>query len=307
MQIAKKFNLTVTGEIPQYFKVAFDHFFDAINTIDRFEDSKTIKAMNEGLLQGIHINPKGTAKFFPFIKNGIVHFSSRFMYYLYTFSFSLYLLTEHVMRRELDGNWDGKPDNSNEVRWSNLYLEHARKVRDGMNSWDETLINPESKLIASKDVNVIFAMALTFIYLHEVSHLLLHHDPDMDANSMLLAEKDADLEALQVFFRDISDVSIMRNRAIAISILQASSLFSITDPKRLKSQTHPDTDVRLANIIDFIVIEDLKADYYIKTIVGIGINLFCAENRIVIDTREFETAKDHYDYLLDLIATKKDE
>lgn len=299
-------SLAVDGQIPDGFKAAFNSFFYSINVIDKYEDSNSRRAINEGKLKGIALVNDGKSKFFPYVSEGIIYISHRFMYYLYSYAFSLYLFTEHVMRREIEGSWNGFLDSSDEAKWACLYLDEAKKHRDSVSSWDNSLMKPESNFIAPRDVNAIFGMALCFIYLHEVSHLLLSHNPDMDTDSKILAEKDADLNALRVFFSGIVETSIKRNRAISVGILLCGSLFSVTNPKYLKSKLHPDKDVRLANILDYIEINDLEADYYLKTIVGIGINLFCRENRITIKTKVFDTAKEHYEHLLGVIGEIKE-
>jgi len=299
-------DLKISSDLPEIFKPAIDTFIESIQAIDRYQDSLTLKLVKGGLLSEIRISNNPTDKFYPHVKNGVVFVPSRFVFFLYSYSFYIYLTTEHVMIRELEKTWDGYLRDSQEVRWSFEFFEQYKRNRDGDTNWNNNLINPSTNCIASRDVNVLFSMALVFIYLHEISHIYLSHNGEMQDEAKIEAEKDADQNALKIFFAETDEINTKKYRSIALGSVQGASINSISTISRLISRDHPDIDVRLSHIIDYVQLNDDKSEYYFMTVVGISLSTFCREHSIKIEQKIFDTAKECYEYYLGEISKAKE-
>lgn len=298
--------LRITNQLSEDFDPAFAQFISAIQTIDKRDGSLTIKLNSSGVFRGISFVKEESRGFYPCVSDGVIFISVRFVYFLWAYCSYLYLTTEHVMIREEAKTWNGFLDGSaQEVVWSFDFLRQFQASRGGSTSWDPNLFSPSTDCVASRDINVLFAMALVFIYLHELSHLNLRHDPRMDADSRLMAETDADLEAVRIFFGSSIEPETVKFRAIALGAVQGASINSLSDLSRLSSAGHPDPDVRLSNLVEYVELDDEKAKYYFMTVVGISLSTFCRDRGIPADLRTFDTAKESYEYYLDLISARK--
>lgn len=302
----QQIDLQVYNDLPGIFNPAVNEFITAIQVIDKYENSLSFKLINSGMLEGIEF-VNTNEKFYPHVSNSKVIIPIIYIYFLYAYCFYIYLTTEHVMIRELDNTWNGFLKDTQEVRWAYEFYEQYKRNRDGSYLWNDQLINPSTKCIAAKDVNVLFAMSLVFIYLHEISHLEMKHTRSMADETKILAEKDADLNALSIFFHDSQEIDIKKFRAIALGAVLGASINSINEISRLISKDHPDTDVRLANLVDYVELADEKSEHYFMTVVGISLSTFCRERSIPMDQKIFDTVKDCFNYYIAIIGDKKAE
>jgi len=146
-------------------------------------------------------------------------------------------------------------------------LNWAISLKNKFSDWPLDLPNPEhyeeSDQFYIEKVNAIFLDAITFCFLHELSHAINGHldnartrgkvsDADNIDKEM---ENEADNYAISLMLNNTYD-EIHKLRIGYACTLAMCACLPLTSKKKLASSTHPDIDTRIVNLIDKFGVEN---------------------------------------------------
>jgi hypothetical protein len=183
-----------------------------------------------------------------------------FLAYVWCVSYSLTVLYGEVIVKlslnDYHKNHDEVIDRDLAIGAYSLW-EYAVSLLGNYSDWNKKLPNPEQfdpnlEELISK-VNGLYLVAMKFILAHELAHLELEHnkkEPDdskiEEAAFSKLLEKEADERAMNLVLAGSNDES---RTSIKMGILLGLCSLVFTNMS-IKGISHPDTDDRIAAIID---------------------------------------------------------
>lgn len=284
------------------------------NIIQRFENLYDVK---KKVLKGVKIKPCelidvvfGGKLFTPRVKkDGItIEIHADYVSFLWGLIYGSWVLFEEAgMKTELI--WQGKS-----LFQDVDLISRAKKVLDTTlknraYSCPANLPNPQkgksiNEQFYIQKVNGVFLEALNVLLLHEVCHIDSGHHGKLEKYSRerrIECEINCDLFALQTIFKDFNG----RNNAqfytsmIAVVPAFASMMLVLKNPLLLNQENHPDLDLRLKNMIDYLDLQNDKDGYYIYKYADMLVRRFRDIHcelydymNVKFDNVEVETARD---------------
>ena len=247
------------------------------NIIQRFEELYDVK---KKVLKGIKMKPHhfievvfGDDFFAPRVKeDGVtIEVHADYVSFLWGLIYGSWILCEEVvMKTGLIRQ--GKPL-SQDVD----LIKRARRVLDitlknRAYSCPICLPNPQkgknvNEQFYIQKVNGIFLDALNVLLFHEVCHIESGHHGKLDKYSFekrIECEIDCDLYALRTIFKNFNGPKNAQFYTSMIAVVPAfaSMMLILKNPLLLNQKKHPDLDLRLKNMVDYLDLTDEKDKYY---------------------------------------------
>ncbi|MDR1830920.1 MAG: hypothetical protein LBQ76_09145 [Candidatus Fibromonas sp.] len=268
----------------------------------------------------------------PFVicKEKTIQIQERFLEFMWAFIYSHWVkFEEGQMKYELNIKYGEKNEiDMTVIKRASLLRYWAFSLLNELTDWDIQLPNPNPKAYAymsekekiyAEKVNTIFLDAIGILLWHEASHIINCHCEEMikikektndktteqDKNFILVCEKEADNQALEILMNEETDQPQRMLKGVSILMAFISPLFLVKGPEKINQVYHPDLDVRLGNVLEFVGITDQVCEYYLYRFGCIILDEYFVMNSTLFQNLKIykpntlvETAKDlFYEYL----------
>lgn len=183
----------------------------------------------------------------PYVKNNKIHIHETFLSFVWCMSYSI------VSVYELIDDFRGSPnsDLSNEkIKQSLNVFNYGMYIIKDFIAWDKNqlpnpeIINPKDKINIER-ANIIFIYAMNFILCHEFAHIENQH-----SHSTIEFEKQADKRAVELMLQGKTAKS--KDEISAGMLMGLCCLLFFSEVTVSKRDTHPDTDTRINDLLEFL-------------------------------------------------------
>ena len=234
--------------------------------VDRNEELIKSLQTNSSLENSItyHVTPRALInKQTPYIDdNGMINIHETFMSYIWTISFSMFVLYEEGMaipdqiKRNIPTH---KKQNLELIEIAKELFDYSKSLIRVYSKWDMNYFpNPEFYDEDTEEgwyilrTNDLYVEIMNFILYHEIAHAELEHIQKiniakLDNNSIKLLEIEADTRAINLMLENCRSLKVTE---MSIIIGLASMIFCNRDLNG--GEKHPDIDVRIENAINII-------------------------------------------------------
>jgi hypothetical protein len=203
-----------------------------------------------------------------------------FLSYLWSICYFFFVVNEHVQMKMIKNEWNGYLEFNESVLINALKLfKWAISLNDKYSEWDINLPNPqnppseEEKYICGK-VNKIYLDAVVFILFHEYAHIVLDHKNKMNQIPQKELEVEADNYALESIILNSDDETYKLNTGVGLTIAVLSLFYLKNSLRNITSNTHPDLDIRVQSIIEYIHFSENESKFYLWYLVCTGYSIF---------------------------------
>lgn len=216
--------------------------------------------------------------------NWQIQVSETFLTYLWCISYFFFLQLERKAQQDNTNTYDPVYLITDAmITRSETLLQWALSLKTEISPWDEQLPSPlpTALLIDSEpaycwQVSETSCYALVFTLFHELSHGVLKVDL---SDNLKRQEQDADNLAMD-FMREPRSYIPRDHTILGILLSLTCPLLVLDSPKNLASKTHPDPDIRIVNVLDYLVEKtDEKYESY-QFLVVLVFRTFCLLHKI---------------------------
>lgn len=179
-----------------------------------------------------------------------IHLYETFASYVWGICYSLFVIHEETILSEING--------SDSIKLQRAYdlFNYSLSLVESYSDWNKlTLPNPEYYMKVEEDyilkTNSLFCNAIRFVLCHEISHI---ENEDFNRYTPIkskIIEEEADYTAMEMI--SLNATEDKNDRAYGSTIGVISMIFL---SKEIYSNTHPDIDKRISNIIEYYSPDD---------------------------------------------------
>jgi hypothetical protein len=227
---------------------------------NEFEKLLTQFEIEKKIIIEIHFEPiiSNDLKQLPFINSSdkIIHLHEAFLAYLWILCYSFLVIYDEGMNKPARNLHHGENLTIDVDKRDEAFVlfNYGLSLISCYTNWNESLPNPEnyddSNLYIEK-ANAIFEYAVAFILAHEFAHLKHGH---IGLNKEKGYENEADFEASELLLNTISKSEEKTKIGFGLLVATASTLFI---DNTLQSNTHPDKDDRIKNVLQKLELDEL--------------------------------------------------
>ena len=195
----------------------------------------------------------------PYVKSdGEIVLDETFLSYMWALSYGFMVIFDEKIHGPLTGK---QPDHGKGLGHfldrGYRVLEHGFRLLEGFQRWPQDIPNPENCNESDKyyveKANGIYMAAADFVLCHELAHLACGHFNKQCEIPKKTLEQEADLCALTWVRKGIGPDRSLTTVGFGAIVALSSPLFL---DRRMVSDTHPDKDERIANMMTCLAVED---------------------------------------------------
>lgn len=195
----------------------------------------------------------------PYVKSdGEIVLYETFLSYMWALSYAFMVIFDEKIHGPVTGR---QPDHGKGLGYfldrGYRVLDHGFRLLGEFQRWSQDIPNPENCNESDKyyveKANGIYVAAADFVLCHEFAHMACGHFNKQCGTPIKTLEQEADLRALTWVRKGIGPNRPLTTVGFGAIVALGSLLFL---DRRLTSDTHPDRDDRIANMMTCFAIED---------------------------------------------------